>query len=93
MTDMSPFNGARASDTERAGNWPQWLTRRRILFVAATALIVGGMTLNWGWLTAVGLASILIALAPCGVMCGLGLCMKGGSGKGCSKSPDGVSPD
>jgi hypothetical protein len=51
------------------------------------------MALNWGWLTAIGLAPVLVSLAPCAVMCGLGLCMKGGSGKGCSKSPEGASPD
>ncbi|EIE51730.1 hypothetical protein C357_07316 [Citreicella sp. 357] len=69
------------------------MTRRRLLFVGAATVIAGGMALNWGWLTAIGLAPVLVSLAPCAVMCGLGLCMKGGSGKGCSKSPEGASPD
>tara|TARA_R110001599_G_scaffold222239_1_gene421223 strand:+ start:465 stop:635 length:171 start_codon:yes stop_codon:yes gene_type:complete len=48
-------------------------------------LIGGGMALNWGWLAAVGAAPLILALAPCAVMCGLGLCMKGGAGKTCAK--------
>jgi hypothetical protein len=64
-----------------------------LLFVGAATVMGGGMALNWGWLTAIGLAPVLVSLAPCAAMCGLGLCMKGGSRKGCSNSPDGASPD
>ncbi|MFQ5567686.1 MAG: hypothetical protein ACE5EU_15145, partial [Paracoccaceae bacterium] len=60
---------------------PAWLRGRRGLIIAATAVITAGLVLNWGWLTAIGAAPILLALAPCAVMCGLGLCMRGGSGK------------
>jgi hypothetical protein len=63
------------------------------MFVGAATLIGSGIALNWGLLTAIGLAPVLLALAPCAVMCGLGMCMKGGSGKGCSKSSDGASPE
>lgn len=93
MTDISPTDGAIIADIARVGTWPHWLTRRRLLFVGAATLMGGGMALNWGWLTAIGLAPVLVSLAPCAVMCGLGLCMKGGSGKGCSKSSDGAAPD
>ena len=93
MTDVTPSNDAMTADIASSGNRPQWLTRRRLLFVSAATVMGGGMALNWGWLTAIGLAPVLVSLAPCAVMCGLGLCMKGGSGKGCSKSPDGASPD
>lgn len=41
-----------------------------------------GMYFNWGWLVAAGVAPILLAVAPCAVMCGLGLCMN----KMCGKS-------
>lgn len=58
---------------------PRWATRRRIMFVIATGVIGGGLALNWGWLTALGLAPVILALAPCAAMCGLGLCMKGGA--------------
>lgn len=93
MTDISPSNIAGAADIESAGNLPRWLTRRRLLLVGAATVIGGGMALNWVWLTAIGLAPVLVSLAPCVAMCGLGLCMKGGSGKSCSKSPEGASSD
>jgi hypothetical protein len=47
----------------------------RILLVLVAAAVIGGMALNWNWLVATGLASLLLALAPCAAMCGLGLCM------------------
>jgi YHS domain-containing protein len=52
-----------------------YLGGRRTLFVLAALLIVGGIALNWGWLVAIGVAPILVALLPCAVMCALGLCM------------------
>ncbi|MGR3508512.1 MAG: hypothetical protein ACU0CQ_05265 [Sulfitobacter sp.] len=74
------------ADASATSVWPAWMTRKRVIFASAATLLGGGMALNWGWLTAVGLAPILISLAPCAAMCGLGLCMKGGTGKGCGKS-------
>ena len=56
---------------------------RRTLILAAIALITAGLVLNWGWLTAIGAAPLILSLAPCAVMCGLGLCMMGGN-KSCS---------
>jgi hypothetical protein len=44
------------------------------LLAAALALYAG-----WHWLVAVGLATTVLALAPCLAMCALGLCM--GRGK------------
>jgi hypothetical protein len=43
-----------------------------ILFAAALAVFAA---LNWSWLVAAGLASLLLSVLPCLVMCGLGLCM------------------
>lgn len=60
---------------------------RRGLILSAMALIGSGLALNWGWLTAVGAAPLILALAPCAVMCGLGLRMKGSS-KACSSKTD-----
>ena len=85
MMDISQSNTG-LSDSPATRVWPQWLTRRRVIFACAATMIGSGMALNWDWLTAAGLAPILISLAPCAAMCGLGLCMKGGSGKGCSKA-------
>jgi hypothetical protein len=42
-----------------------------LLTVAAGA---AGLALNWSWLVAVGIAPLLLALAPCAAMCALGLC-------------------
>jgi hypothetical protein len=61
---------------------PPWLRARRTLLLLAAALIAAGLALNWGWLTAVGAAPIILALAPCVAMCALGLCIHGG-GKSC----------
>lgn len=57
--------------------------RRGVILIAL--VVTGlGMALNWSWLAAVGAALIILALAPCAAMCGLGLCMKGGAGSSCS---------
>jgi hypothetical protein len=44
-----------------------------LLAIGAFVLIVGA-SLNWGWLVAAGIDPILIAVAPCAIMCALGLC-------------------
>lgn len=51
--------------------------------ILAGTIIFAGAVLNWGWLTAIGAAPLILALAPCAVMCGLGLCMSGNN-KGCA---------
>ena len=61
-----------------------YLTSRKVLAVLAIAVIGGGLALNWSWLVAVGIAPILIALAPCAAMCALGLCMHKMGSKSCS---------
>ncbi len=62
--------------------------RRRLLLFAGLA-IAAGLALNWGWLTALGVAPILVSLLPCAAMCALGLCMNRAGGKSCST---GTSP-
>ena len=75
MEDISASCCA-TSDKGTAGRLPAWATRNR-LRMAGGAVVVGGLALNWGWLTAIGVAPILLAVAPCGIMCGLGLCAMG----------------
>jgi hypothetical protein len=72
------------------------LRGRRGLIVAAVALGIPALWIGWPWLVVAGVAPLLIALAPCAIMCGLGLCaMKSSSssnanGAGsCSKSQAG----
>ena len=66
---------------------------RRGLMLAAMALIGAGLFFNWGWLTAVGVAPLILSLAPCAAMCGLGLCMMGGSKSCASKSNPAGEPE
>ena len=48
---------------------------RRGLILLTVAALGAGLVLNWSWLVAVGVAPLLLALAPCAAMCALGLCM------------------
>jgi len=52
-----------------------YLRGRRGLILLSVAALGSAMALNWGWLIAVGIAPLLLALAPCAAMCALGLCM------------------
>ena len=52
-----------------------WLSSRNIVIGALVLGAAGGLFFGWNWLVAAGFASIIIGLAPCLVMCGLGLCM------------------
>ena len=61
-----------------------YLGGRRSLILLTMATLGAGAALNWGWLVAIGAAPLLLLLAPCAVMCGLGLCMKGGGKSGSS---------
>lgn len=65
---------------------------RRALIIAGMAIIGAGLWLNWGWVAAIGAAPLILALAPCAVMCGLGYCAMCKS-KGCDadKNPADVS--
>jgi len=59
-----------------------YLSNRWVLLALGGAVLVAGAAFNWSWLVAVGIAPILVAVAPCAVMCALGLCsmkMTGGS--------------
>ena len=62
-----------------------WLTSPRGLVLVGIAVIAVGLALGWNWVVALGLAPIVLALAPCALMCALGMCMMG---MGRSKSTD-----
>jgi hypothetical protein len=85
-----PQHETDSKDTSVIGGQSHWMARRRLLLAGLTVVIGSGIALNWGWLTAVGLTPILVSLAPCGVMCGLGNCMKGGAGTRWWSRPTGV---
>jgi len=61
-----------------------YLGGRRGLIVLTVVVLGAGAFFNWGWLVAVGIAPLLVALAPCAAMCALGLCMNKMGGKSCS---------
>ena len=70
-----------------------WLRDRRVQIALAVAVVAAGAALNWGWLVAVGVAPLLLSLAPCAVMCALGVCMMGRGGRGsCSKEATDEAP-
>jgi hypothetical protein len=58
-----------------------WLASRRALIVTGIAIVAAGMALGWHWLSAIGIAPVILSLAPCAAMCALGACamMKGAS--------------
>ncbi|WP_205602603.1 hypothetical protein [Chelativorans alearense] len=55
------------------------LRGRRGLIVAAIAVGIPALWIGWPWLVVAGVAPILLALAPCAIMCALGLCMRPGA--------------
>ena len=57
--------------------------RRGLIILAVIALGAGAFS-NWGWLVAAGIAPLLLALAPCALMCAAGLCMSKMGGGSCS---------
>lgn len=52
-----------------------YLANRWTLVAAAALAIVIGLSFGgWGWLVAAGLVPILLAVLPCLIMCGIGVC-------------------
>ena len=68
MSETSPH-----TETPAAGPWRPKLGRRGLILLSM-AVLGAGLHLNWGWVTAIGAAPLILALAPCAVMCGLGYC-------------------
>jgi len=61
----------------RAGWLPIAANGRNRLAIGAFAigLIAAALAWQWSWLVAIGVAPLLLSVAPCAAMCGLGLCM------------------
>jgi hypothetical protein len=64
-----------------------WIGDRRVLAVAVLAVAGTGLSLHWDWLTAVGIAPLIVSAAPCLIMCALGVCMMGRNRQACSSRP------
>jgi hypothetical protein len=86
MTEASkaPRTGETLSSGTFAGRARHHLSGRRVSIVLGVAIIGAGMVYNWAWLVAIGVAPVILALAPCAAMCALGVCMSRMSGKSCS---------
>jgi hypothetical protein len=41
----------------------------------AVGVIAAALVWQWSWLVVLGVAPLLLSLAPCAAMCALGLCM------------------
>lgn len=67
-----PMPPPRSNAVERLRTY--WGGRRGLLVLGGVALTLG-VGLNWGWLAAVGITPVLLAVLPCAAMCALGLCM------------------
>jgi len=68
-----------------------WLTGRRGLILGGIAIVAGGLALGWNWLSAIGVAPIILSLAPCAAMCAIGACaMRSGSAS--SAKPTSLEP-
>ncbi|WP_051302248.1 hypothetical protein [Sedimenticola selenatireducens] len=66
-----------------------WLSQRRVQLALGAVLLGLGAWFNWEWLVAAGMAPLILAFAPCAVMCLMGMCMHKGDGKGgCHGSGD-----
>jgi len=83
---MTTTDTTKSTDTSLTRGWLQlagyYLGNRWVLLGLEGLLFITGLLFRWGWLVAAGIAPILLALAPCAIMCGLGLCsmkMMGGS--------------
>lgn len=85
MSETSPH-----TETPEARPWRSQLGQRGLI-LTSMAIIGAGLFLNWGWVTTIGAAPLILALAPCAVMCGLGVCVMCKSNS-CEKSNSAAEP-
>jgi hypothetical protein len=69
-----------------AGTLHPWVVNRWALTLAGLTLAGSGLTLGWSWLTAIGVAPLIVAAAPCLVMCAVGACVMCRSNPGANTS-------
>jgi hypothetical protein len=57
---------------------------RFVLGAVALGAVTAAAAWQWSWLVAIGVAPLLLSVAPCAAMCGLGLCMHRMGGRSCA---------
>ncbi len=72
------FDTTKTADGSPGRGWldfaRHYLGNRWVLLALGGLVLIIGGALNWGWLVAAGIAPVLVAVAPCAIMCALGLC-------------------
>jgi hypothetical protein len=63
-----------------------WIGNRYVLAIVGLAVAGSGLALGWSWLTAVGIAPLIVSTAPCLVMCAVAACVM------CRRNPVGITP-
>ena len=71
------FDTTKTADGSLRGGWSDlarsYLGNRWVLLALGGLVLIIGGALNWAWLVAAGIAPVLVAVAPCAIMCALGL--------------------
>jgi hypothetical protein len=75
MTASESIKSTSALEGDLGGAARRYLGKRSLLLTVAMLALAAIAALNWSWLVAAGVASIVLSALPCLVMCGLGLCM------------------
>ena len=65
-----------------------WVTDRRGLIIGGLAVATTGLAIGWNWLSAIGVAPLILSLAPCAAMCALGACAMRRGHASCSTQND-----
>lgn len=67
---------------------------RVALGLAGLGVIAAAAAWQWSWLVAIGAARVLLSVAPCVAMCGLGLCIRiGGRAYGTTSKQGRADPE
>lgn len=81
-----PTRGLRDRVPTSLRGWRLWL-------LVGSAVLAAGVAWQWNWLLAIGVLPFILSVAPCAVMCALGLCASKLAGSCCpSSSTGGNSP-
>ena len=77
---MSTSSAPDTSLAQDIGHYLRYQLRgRRGLIVASIGLALPALWFGWPWLVMAGIAPLIIAFAPCAIMCAFGVCMMGKS--------------